>query len=183
MTESRGFCRNKEQEADILAHGVPARAIFMADRGAETLEQCIASFRGRSGTLVISHDLRVFGGTKRLVADVMEALEKGGIKVTDLTHPYHTTVSQLVQHANVMISGARFQGDRPRARRQGRAGGLRKGHAAWNLRDKIAPRWIIDRIVDERRIPWDVKQDILEPHFNKSTLRRHYGALATGRKD
>lgn len=181
MTESRGFCRNKEQEADILAHGVPARAIFMADRGAETLEQCIASFRGRSGTLVISHDLRVFGGTKRLVADVMETLEKTGIKVTDLTHPQHTTVIQLVQHANIQISGARLSGDRPRARKQGRAGGRRKGELAWNRRDEMAPRWLLDRIVDHRDVPWSVKEQLLTPHFTQATLRRHYGVRATKR--
>lgn len=181
MTEIRGFCRNKEQEADILAHGVPARAIFIPDRGAETLEQCIASFRGRPGTLVISHDLRVLGSTKRLLAEIMAQLEKLTIKVSDLTHPQDTTVTELVQRANVLISGSRLSGDRPRARKQGRAGGRKKGEYAWNRRGEVAPRWVIDRIVDHRDIPWDVKVQLLQPHFTKSTLRRHYGVNAIKR--
>jgi hypothetical protein len=32
MTETRGFCQNVDQEAGIVAYGVPARAVFMADR-------------------------------------------------------------------------------------------------------------------------------------------------------
>jgi hypothetical protein len=28
MTEVRGFCRNTDQEAGIVAYGVPARAVF-----------------------------------------------------------------------------------------------------------------------------------------------------------
>lgn len=181
MTETRGFCRTKEQEADILAHGVPARAVFMADRGAETLDQCIASFRGRPGTLVISHDLRVFGGTRRQVAEIMAQLESLAIKVTDLTHPQDVAVSQMLHRANVLISGARLSGDRPRARKQGRAGGRRKGEYAWNKRDELAPRWVIDRIVDHRDIPWAVKKQLLAPHFTQATLRRHYGVRATKR--
>lgn len=181
MSEARGFCRTKEQEADLEAHGLLPRAIFMADRGAETLEQCIASFRGRAGTLVISHDLRVFGGTKRQVAEAMAQLEKLNIKVTDLTHPQDTTVADMLHRANVLIAGARLSGDRPRARKQGRAGGRRKGENAWNRRDELAPRWLLDRIVDHRDVPWAIKVQLLQPHFTESTLRRHFGVRATKR--
>jgi hypothetical protein len=183
VTEVRGFCRNRAQEDDIRASGVSARAIFMDGRGGETLEACLVSFRGRPGTLVLSHDLRVLAGTRRQVAEIMTRLEKAQIKVVDLTHPQDTTIAELQHRANLLISGARFQHDRPRARKQGRAGGRRKGEMAWNRRDEAAPRWLIDRIVDDRRLRWDHKLELLEPHFNKSTLRRHYGAMATARKD
>lgn len=181
MTEIRGFCRNKEQEADILAHGVPARSVFMAARGAESLEGCIGTFRGRPGTLIISHDLRVFGATKRQVAEVMSQLESLGIKVHDLTHPEDATTAKMLHRANVAISGARLSGDRTRARKQGRSGGKKKGEYAWNRRDDLAPRWLLDRLVDHRAISWDVKVQLLQPHFSEATLRRHYGIRATNR--
>jgi hypothetical protein len=181
MIETRGFCRNREQEADILAHGVPAKAVFMADRGAEGLESCIATFRGRPGVLIISHDLRVFGATKRQVAEVMSQLESLGIKVHDLTHPEDTTTAKMLHRANVAISGARLGGDRKRARKQGRTGGKAKGKWAWDRRDELAPRWLLDRIVDHRAIPWEVKLQVLQPHFTEATLRRRYGIHATDR--
>lgn len=181
MTEIRGFCRNKAQEDALKADGLTARQIFMADRGAESLDHCIASYRSRPGILILAHDLRALGATKRQVADVMAKLEKAAIKVTDITNPADTTVAQLIQRANVAISGARLGGDQPRAKKQGRAGGKRKGEMAWNKRDDIAPKWLIDRIVDCRDIEWDTKAELLAPHFTKSTLRRHYGILGKGR--
>jgi hypothetical protein len=181
MTEIRGFCRHKQQEADILGYGVPARAIFFDSRGAETLDHCLASFRGRPGTLVIAHDLRLLGGTKRQVADIMATLEKSGIKVIDLSHPEDTTVAQQIQTANVAISGSRFQGDRKRAKQQGREGGRGKGKSAWNKRDDIAPKWLVDRITDHRGVPWAVKLELLAPHFSEATLRRRYGINAEKR--
>ncbi len=176
----RGYCRTKQQEAEILASGIPPRGIFMADRGAESLDYCIASFRGRSGILVIAHDLRVLAATKRQVAEVMAKLEKAAIKISDLTHPSDVTVAQQIQRANVAIAGARLCGDRPRAKKMGRVGGKRKGELAWNRRDEIAPKWLIDRIVDCRDIEWALKEKLLAPHFTKSTLRRHYGILGKG---
>jgi hypothetical protein len=181
VSEVRGFCRNKEQEDDLKAYGLTGRQIFMEERGAESLDHCLASFRDRGGILVLSHDLRVLGGTKRQVAEIMARLEKLRIKVTDLTHPEDTTIAELVQRANVLIAGARLSGDRPRARKQGRAGGRRKGEVAWNKRDDLAPRWLLDRIVDHRDVPWSVKEQLLSPHFTQATLRRHYGVRATKR--
>lgn len=39
MSHVKGFCMNTDQEAGIVSYGVPARAVFMADRGAESLER------------------------------------------------------------------------------------------------------------------------------------------------
>lgn len=181
MSEIRGFCRTKGQEDALKSEGLTPRQIFMADRGAETLEHCLASFRDRGGILVIAHDLRVFGASKREVADIMARLEGLNIKVRDITHPFDTTIAQQVQRANVAISGSRFHGDKGRAKKQGRAGGQAKGKWAWDKRDELAPRWLVDRIVDRRDIPWETKVQLLAPHFTESTLRRNYGVMSKGR--
>ena len=179
---TRGFAKTKEQEAAIRGHGLPAKHIFLCARGAETLERCLSSFRGRPGRILIAHDLRVFGATKARVAEVMAVLERSSIQVTDLSNPYDTTVAQMIQTANVAISGARFP-DKRSARRLGRQGGLGKARAAALARDGHAMRWLVDRIVDHPDIPWKLKTELLEPHFSESSLRRHYGARATAKLD
>lgn len=171
----RGYARTKEQEAVIRGHGLPAKDIWLDGRGAETFDRCLSTFRGRPGRLLIAHDLRVFASTRPLVAKFMERLEIARIQVMDLSNPYDTTISQMLARANRLIAGARF-GDRRRAKRLGRAGGLGRGHAAQARRDSLADRWLVDRIVDHPDIPWALKRELLEPHFPESTLRRHYGA-------
>lgn len=178
MSEVRGFCRSKQQEDVLRAHGLPPRQIFMAGRGAEGLDHCLASFRDRGGVLVLAGDLRVLAGTKRQVAETMAVLEKLNIKVSDLTNPGDTTVAQQVQRAHVLISGSRFHGDRKRAKKMGQAGGRAGGKFAWDKRDSLAPRWLLDRIVDAKWMPWDRKVLLLAPHFTEATLRRHYGVRA-----
>ena len=69
MSEHRGFCKTKEQERELIAYGLPARAIFMDGRGAENLELCLESFRDRPGTLILAADIRMFGATRRKVAE------------------------------------------------------------------------------------------------------------------
>lgn len=179
MSEVRGFCRTKEQEAGLKAAGLPPRAIFMVGRGAESLDHCLESFRDRGGVLVLAGDLRILAGTKRQVAETMARLEKLNIKVTDLTNPGDTTVAQQVQRAHVLISGSRFHGDRKRAKKMGHAGGTARGKFAWDRRDSLAPRWLVDRIVDAKWISWDQKVLLLAPHFTEASLRRHYGIRAT----
>lgn len=179
---ARGFARTPEQLKAIQAHGLDDRAIYMDGRGAETLEACVDSFRSRPGTLVIAHDLRVFGASKRAIAAFMDEIEKLSIKVRDLSNPEDLTHAAMIQRANVAISGSRFRGDRKRARRQGRDGGMAKGRAAQARRDQLSPQWLIDRIVDHPSIPWPLKRELLEPHFPESTLRRHYGAQASARR-
>lgn len=173
---TRGYARTKEQEAALRAHGLPAKAIYLEARGAETLEACLSSFRDRPGALVIAYDLRLLGSSKRAVADIMARLEKVGIRVRDIAHPEDDTQAAMIQRANVAISGSRFQGDRPRARRQGRAGGHAKGTAAAGARSGLAPAWVVNAIVDHPALSWAIRLELLAPHFSESTLRRHYGA-------
>lgn len=172
---TRGFAINKVQLVDLLKYGLPEQAIYVQGRGAEGLQACLESFRGRAGRLIIAHDLRVFGATKAAVADMMAHLEKVGIQITDIAHPEDTTVAQMLQRAQVAISGARFQ-DRRQARRMGARGGLGKGVGAQVTREGLAQKWLVDRIVDHRHIPWTLKVELLSPHFSESTLRRHYGS-------
>ncbi len=180
-TITRGFATSKEQAQDLAKFGVSAACIYRAGSGAETLETCIDSFRGRPGRLIVAHDLRVFGSTKKQVAAVMTALEIGKIHVTDILHPEDVTVAQMVQRAQQAISSHNFK-DRRAAKRQGARGGLGKGVSAAIIRDSHSPKWLIDRIVDCCDIPWSLKLELLQPHFNQSTLRRHYGARASAQR-
>jgi hypothetical protein len=65
MSIERAFCRNKEHTAAFRAYGLPDKLTWVDGRGAEDLEACIASFRGRPGKLLIAPDLRVFGPASR----------------------------------------------------------------------------------------------------------------------
>jgi hypothetical protein len=178
----RAYAKTKEQVEALKGYGLPDKAIFWEDRGAETLEACLATFRDRPGTLLIAHDLRVLGTSKRALAAVMDRLERAQIKVRDISHPEDETQAAMIQRANVAISGSRFQGDRPRARKQGRAGGRAKGAAAWGAREGLAPTWLVDNIVNFPGLSWNDRLMILGGKFTEPTLRRHYGAKAAARR-
>ena len=172
--EQRGFCHNADQEAGIVAYGVPARSVFMRDRGAENLEHCLSSFRGRPGQLILAQDLRAFGDTRKAVAETMARLEKAKIQVIDLTHREDTTVAQMLARAYTAIARNHFVDDRQKARRRGRKGGAAKGEAHAAQREDA--RKILDRIVNCREIRWDLKVKVAG--ITKHTLRRRYGASA-----
>lgn len=177
----RGFCTTKEARKVLSAQGLPDLAIYQLGAGAEDMAACLKSYRDRPGWLILAQDLRVFGPSKRDVANRTDALEKAGIRILDVTHPQDLTYAAMVQRANVLISGSRFQ-NRRKAKSMGRAGGLGKGHAANRERNELAPEWLVDRIVDNPNIPWGLKIDLLHPHFTESTLRRHYGFKAAIRR-
>lgn len=178
----RGFCTNKDARSQLRRYGLNEKHVFQMGLGAESLDACVATFRGRPGWLILAQDLRAFGHTKRLVAGRCDQLEKAGIRVLDLSHPKDQTMSALMQRAQVAISGARFGHDRRRARRLGRNGGLGRARKAAEARDAACPRWLVERIVADNRIPWATKMDVLGEHFTESTLRRHYSGLALDRK-
>lgn len=179
MSEHRGFCKTKEQERDLLEYGLPARAIFMDGRGAETLEICLETFRDRPGSLILASDIRLFGATRRKVAEVMAGLERAKIRVIDISHAGDVTIAQLIARANTAIANNHFEGDRQKARRRGRKGGAAKGTAAAEKRNLTVPKDVVDRIVDCREIPWAIKAYVLGPGFTKHTLRRRYGSNPT----
>ena len=173
----RGYCRHRDNCAAIKAAGVDDKALYLEGRGAETLEQCIASFRGRPGRLLIAPDLRVFGAAKKDVAEVMARLERAHIRVEDIAHPEDGTIAEMMQRASVLISGTRFR-DRRTARRRGREGGLAKGESLVQARAQIAPDWLLRNIVAEEALSWPAKLRLLDGRISEATLRRHYREAA-----
>lgn len=173
----RGYCRNRDFLAPLKAFGLVDRAIWLEARGAETLERCIASFRGRPGRLLIAPDLRVFGQARRDVAAVMAMLERARIKVFDIIHPQDDTVADMMQRAATLISGSRFR-DKRTARRRGRRGGLARADIAAGHRAEIAADWVIRNIVADPDISWKTAVAIFDGKISEATLRRRYGSLA-----
>lgn len=169
----RGFAKCKDEVDWLKKNALTDKAIWLDGRGAENLEECIASFRSRPGQIVIARDLRAFGETKRDVAAAMAKLEKAKIEVVDLAHPDDTTVSEMLHRASVAISGYRLR-DRRTARKRGREGGLANGVAAQESRSGIAPDWLVRNIVAEQSIAWKVKVRVLAGRFSEATLRRRY---------
>lgn len=180
MAEVRGFSKDKGETAWLLKHGLPDKAIYQAGRGAENLDECIASYRGRVGKLLVAHDLRIFGETKKMVAEVMTRLETARIRVVDISHPHDTTIAEMMQRASVAISHSGL--DKKTAKKRGRKGGLGKGVGALIARESHVPTDFVDRIMDCTEICWRLKLEILGPQFSASTLRRHYGAAAKARR-
>lgn len=175
----RGFCQSRDQEAALKGYGITPKSVWMAGRGAEDFARCLSTYRGRPGMLILAHDLRALGTTKKVVANAMAKLEKAEIRVIDITHPEDTTVAALVQRASVAISGVRMTGRQ--ARKRGRTGGIGKGHHAQEKRENAVPAAFVERVVQHAEIPWRVKLEILGPTFKPSTLRRHYGAAGRGK--
>jgi len=177
MKVARGFCKNKEQAHALKACGLVDKAIYQDGRGAEDIERCLASFRGRPGTLMIAPDLTVFSASRRGIAEVMARLERARIRVVDVVHPQDETIAEMMQRASVLIAHTGLM-DRRTARRRGGLGGRAKGLAAQAARDAAAPSDYVRRLVQHPAIPWRVKLEVLGPGFSASTLRRHHGGGA-----
>jgi hypothetical protein len=174
----RGYCTDKDARKALIAHGLQDRLVYLDGSGAEDFGACLRSFRGRPGYLVVAQDLSLFGLKKRLVADHTDALERLGVRIIDIAHPQDKTYAAMLQRANVTISGSVFHKNVRLARRVGRAGGFAKGMAAELARNELVPAWLLDRLVDNKRISWDDKVALVEPHISRSGLRRHYGTEA-----
>ncbi len=175
----RGFCATKNQHDHLAEYGVEPKSIWLAGRSGETIDRCLATFRGRAGTLLVAHDLRVFAESRKGVTALMGRLERANIRVVDISHPEDTTVAALVQRANVAISGSRFR-DRRTAKRRGATGGLAKGASARSARAQIDTDTLIRNLVAEHRsIGWPTIVRICGGNVSQSTLRRHYLGDAT----
>ena len=169
----RGYCRSREFVQSLRESGVTEKHLYQDGRAAENLDRCLSSFRGRPGRLLIAPDLRVFGASKKAVAEVMARLERARIQVVDVIHPQHETIAEMMQYASVLISGTRFR-DRRTARRRGAEGGRAKGQAAVEARSSVAPDWLVQNIVAAPEISWKVKLRLLDGWISEATLRRHY---------
>lgn len=182
MTIERAFCRNKEHLAAFRAYGMGEKLTYLDGRGAEDLDACLASFRGRPGRLLVAPDLRVFGKSIKAVEATMAHLERARIRVVDVIHPQHETVSEMLGFARTKIANPRFR-DRRTARRRGATGGLAKGEAARSARTQIDTDRLIRNLVAERVVVgWDVIRRICGGKLSEATLRRHYLAPLKRRK-
>lgn len=180
----RGFCTGPKTKAGLRQYGLAEKHIYVLGAGAENLDACLKTFRWRPGCLVLAENIHAFGATKKEVSERADGLEKAGIRIVDLSHPEDQSYAALVSRAHNAISRNHFVGDRQQAKRRGASGGKARGTAMWNKRDDIAPKWLIDKIVNHGLIPWRVKMDLLSPYFTKATLYRHYGIKPTmGRRE
>lgn len=169
-----GLCANKDEEARLAAAGV--KQIYMIGRGLESLQWGLDWLRGRGGVLKVATDLRVLGATRAAMIAALDDCERQGVTVIDIAHPEDVTLAQRIRRALVAISSARFIGDRRKARREGSKGGLAKGASAWITRNEIAPRWLIENMV---QMFGAVKSAAaLDNKISASTLRRQYAAQA-----
>jgi hypothetical protein len=174
MSIERAFCRNIEHTAAFRAYGLPDKLTWVDGRGAEDLERCIASFRGRPGRLLVAPDLRVFGASRQAVSATMAKLEKAKIRVVDVIHPQDETIAQMLQRAANLIGRPRFR-DRRTAISRGRQGGLAKGEKARSDRAQIDTDTLIRNLVAERKtVGWDMVVRICGGLLSESTLRRYY---------
>jgi hypothetical protein len=174
MSIERAFCCNKAHVPAFKDYGLPDKLIYVDGRGAENLESCLESFRGRPGKLLIAPDLRVFGESRKAVSDTMARLEKARVRVVDIIHPQDDTISAMTHRAAVLISSPRFR-DRRVARSRGREGGLARGEAAKSRRLQIDTDTLIRNLVaNYKRLGWPLIIRILGRKISESTLRRHY---------
>lgn len=173
MSIERAFCRNKEHLAAFRAYGLPDKLIWLEGRGAETLDRCMASFRGRPGRLLVAPDLTVFGASRRDIVGVMARAERGRIRVVDIIHPQDEAVAEMLQRAANRVCHTRFR-DRRRAKRFGASGGVARGLAQAQKRAEIASDWVIRNIVNDPDISWEKAVEIFDGRISEATMRRRY---------
>lgn len=169
----RGFCVNREFVPAFNAYALPDKLIYVEGRGAEGLEQCLSSFRGRPGKLLVAPDLAIFGESKKAITETMTRLDKARIQVVDIIHPQDESQFQMLARAHRRIDGRRFP-DRRRAQRLGRLGAKAKARAAAVARAGIDPAWLIGQIVNDPDVTWPMAIRILDGKMSVATMRRHY---------
>jgi hypothetical protein len=148
--------------------------VWRRGNGAENLDDAIFDFRGRSGALAITDDLRIFGLTQKEIFARCSALMNAGIKVIDITHP-SDNIHDLQRRAFVALHAAAPIRNHRIARRRGRMGGLAKAAAAQAARDGRCSPDIVARLCRHpatdlgglRRFGSSVRI-FPHPHFNAS---------------
>jgi hypothetical protein len=173
MSFDRAFCTNKNHIPAFRAYGLPDKLIWLDGRGAETLDRCLSTFRGRPGRLLVAPDLTALGSARRDIAAVMARLERAKIRVLDIIHPQDETVAEMFQRAANAICTTRIV-DRRTAKRRGKSGGLARGMAQAQKRAEIAADWVIRNVVNDPDISWEKAVDIFDGKISEATMRRHY---------
>lgn len=166
-----GFCVDREGEAALSAAGV--ELIWMRGRGSESLEWAIDWLRDRPGVICVADDLRILGPTRKEIFARLAQFVRKGITLQDVRQPGLNS-HELAERTLASINAASGMGNRRTARRRGAKGGLAKGAAAWIARGEIAPRWLIENMV---QMFGAVKTAVaLDNKISASTLRRQYAA-------
>lgn len=164
-----GFCTDLAGEAKLKAKGV--ERIWRRGNGLESIDDAIYEFRGRAGTLAVTDDLRIFGGSNIEIAMVCARLFRMGISLIDADH-LEQVVPELQERARAALHAARPMPSHRVARRRGRQGGLAKAAAAAFARGIRCADDIVQRLCDHPALTWDDCAAILGPPFSKSTLQR-----------
>lgn len=168
---TRGFCVDRAGEQRLIDADIAPRSIWMRGRGAETMDECLRSFRGRQGRLAVANDLTIFGQTRKDIMGVMKALFTGGISILDVvsgeTNP-HELEHQALKH----LSSKNGACDRRTARKRGARGGTAKGIASAERRNAIMREDIVRKLVGEIGVKRLAR--IMGPPFSASTLNRIY---------
>lgn len=177
MTITRGFAQTKDQERALLSHGVDPKSIWLAGRGVESFERCFSTFRGRPGVLLVAHDLRVFGESRKAVAEVMTVLEGAGIgyarvSTEDQNLDVQTTALRDagVEEANLYVEKiSALNSKRPMF--HGAMKSLERGdtlivHALSRLGRDVQQIHGILSALERDGIAW---RSITEPHLNNAT--------------
>lgn len=170
---SRGLAANLDERKILLAWGLKENEVYTQGQGAESIAECLWSFRGRPGQLVIVSDLRIFGDTKAIITMAMADLFARKIEVRrlmpdgEITNPH-----VLVKQAHAAIANNRFT-VRGRAKREGAKGGAAKGFGEKARRDALCSPVIVRRLVAEFGIRMASRLLGGAP-FSRNTLNRYY---------
>jgi hypothetical protein len=81
--EIRGYCVDKAHEVLLRAVGISQRNIYCEGRGAETIGACVASFRDRPGTLIVTVALA-------------RPLRRGNISVVGFSPPLFMELTDVI---------------------------------------------------------------------------------------
>lgn len=173
---TRGFCTDERDRDALYKIGIPAQDVWMQGRGAENFAECLESFRGRPGQLVLASDSRILGGTRGSIMKAFGELEAIGVRVKDITHPEDRTMSDLMQRGIRSANKNGFFMNHRKARRRGSMGGIAKAANAAARRqagisDDIARKLWASRL--------SKKEKCAILGCTISTGDRHYGVHAT----
>lgn len=168
------FVSATQQYQAAIDAGKPERCVYIEGRGAETFEQCVASFRN-GGTLGLVGGFRVLGASRKNIMARIRELKKRKIVPYDLDSG-STDQVELLHTAIGQIAGARQLRNDPRQpKRLGKKGGEAKGRNAAAKRNAILQEDIVRRLCTHPKLNWEDRAQILGENFSQSTLRRLYG--------
>lgn len=168
-----GLCKDLAGEEKLKALGI--ERIWRIGNGSESLADAVYDFRGRSGTLAVADDLRIFSpnDSNFEIAAVCAGLLRLKIEIVDINHP-EEVVPEMQERARKAFHSARPMPNHRIARRRGRMGGLARAAAAEIARATRCAADIAERICRHEKLAWADRLEILGEGFTMSSIQRHY---------